>query len=374
MRFVVDTVINGLIDTINLIPGVDLPKVSLPPGFADGGILPGSSRMRDGDDQLIAARRGEGIMVSEALRSSADKAAFLAANAAGRRGVGFASLVQGLARGGLVTPLPAGSWTVSQPYHGGHNGLDMAAATGTPVQAAGDGIIGLAGVVPMGGNEVYIQHTNGLGTRYSHLSRFASQLGTPVKQGQVIGYVGSTGMSTGPHLHYMVHSPGGGARSYGSHVNPVPYLSGNVPLGGEAWNPLDGLIDWVADKMKGAFPNGGMWVDVAAGIAKDTARRAIDAFTPKIGSDGHTKTTLYDNGGWLPPGITLVENRTRRPEPVYTGTALDNMAANANAMAAGVGRQIVIQGNVGWDPDELAEEIERRERRAAVLAGIGDIR
>ncbi|WP_164884515.1 peptidoglycan DD-metalloendopeptidase family protein [Leucobacter muris] len=334
VRFVVDTVINGLIDTINLIPGVNLPRVNLPRGFAQGGILPGYSRMSNGDDQLIAARRGEGIMVSEALRTGADKAAFLAANAAGRRGVGFASLLQGLARGGLVTPLPAGSWRVSQPYHGGHNGLDMAAASGTPVMAAANGVVGLAGVVPMGGNEVYIQHTNGLGTRYSHLSRFASRAGNPVRQGQVIGYVGSTGMSTGPHLHYMVHSPGRGGGFYGSHVNPAPYLSGNVPMLGEAWNPLEGLIDFVTDKIKGAFPEGGMWVDAAAGLAKDAARRAVEVFTPKIGADGHT-ATLYDSGGWLPTGFSLVENRSRTPEPILSGSQWADIGRLAERGAGG---------------------------------------
>lgn len=328
VRFVVDTVINGLIDTINMIPGVDLPKVKLPKGFARGGILPGMSRMSDGDDQLIMARRGEGMMVSEALRTSADRAAFLAANAAGRRGVGFASMLQGLARGGLVNPLPRGSYSVSQPYHGGHNGIDLAAPSGTKVYAAASGTVGLAGAVPMGGNEVYIQHSNGLGTRYSHLSRFATQAGSLVKAGNVIGYVGSTGMSTGPHLHYMVHSPGGGAGVYGNHVNPAPYMGIFGKDLGEGGGLLSGLVDWVAGQVKEAFPAGGMWIDVAAGIAKDAAKRAIDVFTPKLGTD--TGATLYDNGGWLPPGFSLVENRTGRPEPILTGSQWDDIGRLAD--------------------------------------------
>lgn len=87
------------------IPG--LPKLPEFHGFARGGILPGFSRMRDGDDQLVPMRRGEGVLVSEALRTARDKAAFLAVNAAGRRGHGFADTV-GFAAGGILDK--AGFW------------------------------------------------------------------------------------------------------------------------------------------------------------------------------------------------------------------------------------------------------------------------
>lgn len=108
IRFVVDTVINdGIIKNFNRVADFfgskKIPQVSLPKGFARGGVLPGQSRMRDGDDQLVPMRRGEGVLVSEGLRTAADRAAFMAANAAGRRGVGFASLMGGgYARGGII--------------------------------------------------------------------------------------------------------------------------------------------------------------------------------------------------------------------------------------------------------------------------------
>ena len=344
VRFVIDTVINGLIGTVNKIPGVNIPKVPLPKGFAHGGILPGMSRMGDGDDQLIAARRGEGIMVSEALRSSADRAAFLAVNDAGRRGVGFASLLEGFARGGLVNPLPRGSYSVSQPYHAGHNGIDLAAPGGTKIFAAADGVVGLAGSVPMGGNEVYVQHANGLGTRYSHLSRFATSVGTQVKAGHVIGYVGSTGMSTGDHLHYMVHDPGGGAGNYGNHVNPAPYLGifgKDLGEAGGAASILDGLVDWAASKIKGAFPEGGMWIDVASGLAKNTASTMAKVLNPFAAADGHTgHTTLFDNGGWLPTGVSLVENKTGSPEPVFTPSQWSTLHAAVEAPERGDGAAV----------------------------------
>jgi murein DD-endopeptidase MepM/ murein hydrolase activator NlpD len=87
-----------------------------------------------------------------------------------------------------------------------HTGVDWAAKTGTPIVAAGNGVVIKAKRESGYGNRVEIQHGNGYVTTYSHLSAFGRGIneGTRVRQGQVIGYVGSTGLSTGPHLHYEV--------------------------------------------------------------------------------------------------------------------------------------------------------------------------
>lgn len=87
-----------------------------------------------------------------------------------------------------------------------HRGTDFAAPTGTPILAAGDGTVVRAGPYGSYGNYVRVRHANGYETAYAHLSRFARgvRAGTRVRQGQVIGYVGTTGRSTGPHLHYEV--------------------------------------------------------------------------------------------------------------------------------------------------------------------------
>lgn len=87
-----------------------------------------------------------------------------------------------------------------------HQGTDFAAPTGTPILAAGDGTIARAGPYGGYGNYVRIRHANGYETAYAHMSRFARGMraGARVRQGQVIGYVGTTGRSTGPHLHYEV--------------------------------------------------------------------------------------------------------------------------------------------------------------------------
>lgn len=91
-----------------------------------------------------------------------------------------------------------------------HNGVDYAADRGTPVWATADGTVTHRGPNGSYGNLVEIRHANGFRTRYAHLNGFASgaQLGSRVTQGQVIGYVGSTGLATGPHLHYELLQSG----------------------------------------------------------------------------------------------------------------------------------------------------------------------
>jgi murein DD-endopeptidase MepM/ murein hydrolase activator NlpD len=110
-----------------------------------------------------------------------------------------------------------------------HKGIDYAAPIGTPVHAAGDGRIAFAGERGGYGNEIEIDHSRGIVTVYGHLSRFASGIrsGRHVQQGDVIGYVGMTGLATGPHLHYEY-------RVNGVHQNPATVrLPDAVPIEGE---------------------------------------------------------------------------------------------------------------------------------------------
>jgi murein DD-endopeptidase MepM/ murein hydrolase activator NlpD len=111
----------------------------------------------------------------------------------------------------------------------GHMGTDYAAPTGTPVHAAGDGRVSFAGRHGGYGNAVVLAHGNSVSTLYGHMSRFARHIrvGTHVQQGDLIGYVGMTGLATGPHLHYeyLVN---------GVHKNPqTVHLPGAEPLRAE---------------------------------------------------------------------------------------------------------------------------------------------
>lgn len=110
-------------------------------------------------------------------------------------------------------------------YNKMHKGIDFAAPKGTPIFAAGDGVVEHAGWKGAYGKYVRIRHNSKLKTAYAHMNQVKStvKVGTRVKQGQVIGYVGTTGRSTGPHLHYEV-------LLHGKQVNP---RSVNLPTGEE---------------------------------------------------------------------------------------------------------------------------------------------
>jgi murein DD-endopeptidase MepM/ murein hydrolase activator NlpD len=135
--------------------------------------------------------------------------------------VAFSAVAPLQARNGSLTlparlPLSAAPVTSRfglrvHPIRGGwqpHSGVDMAAPTGAPIVATMDGVVGKAGWAGGYGWRIDLFHEGGVQTRYAHLSRFNVLEGQTVKQGDVIGFVGSTGDSTGPHLHYEVRVDG----------------------------------------------------------------------------------------------------------------------------------------------------------------------
>ncbi len=122
--------------------------------------------------------------------------------------------------------LTSGFGMRTHPVLGGrrnHKGIDLAAPSGTPVYAPADGVVARADWFSSYGNYIQIEHGGELQTRYGHLSGFAVVAGERVHKGELIGYVGTTGRSTGPHLHYEV-------RVAGEAVDPTPYLTGAVSL------------------------------------------------------------------------------------------------------------------------------------------------
>ena len=121
--------------------------------------------------------------------------------------------------GQLIWPLSGpvvGAFGEARPGHT-HAGIDIAVPEGTPIRAADSGRVALMGYVGGYGNYTCVQHTGSLSTCYAHQSRFATSNGANVSQGQVIGYSGNTGNSTGPHLHFEV-------RINGTPVDPMGYL------------------------------------------------------------------------------------------------------------------------------------------------------
>lgn len=367
VRFVVNTVINdGLIGAFNTVagalPGITkLDKVGLPAGFADGGYTGDGGKYQPAG--IVHA--GEFVFTKEQTKRAGVRNLYAMAEA-----------LAGYAKGGLVRPI--GSATVSQPFHAGHNGIDFAAPTGSPVVAAGPGRVSSAGWSSYGGgNEIHIDHPNGLQTWYAHLSSFAAKMGQMVTAGTKIGEVGSTGNSTGPHLHYMVLDGG-----WPNYRNPAEYLNGGGESGsgggGWSFDPIAPIIDGLVSLFKLTFPAGGMMADIAIGVGRKALTSASDFLTgkagkrPEGGKDSMGSTGLpylHDNGGILNPGLSQIMNATRKPEYILNDRQWDT-AFRAMQQAQGPGRgDIIFQGNVGWDPDEVAHRIETK--RSDTFAAFG---
>lgn len=121
---------------------------------------------------------------------------------------------------GFAFPLPAGTWQVSSYYGDGrnHKGIDLCAPSGTSIYAVADGTVVFSGWRGAYGNCVVVQHSNGMQTLYAHASQNCCATGDTVSQGEVIALVGTTGQSTGNHLHFEVIVNG-------VNVNPAPYIN-----------------------------------------------------------------------------------------------------------------------------------------------------
>ncbi|WP_324644150.1 peptidoglycan DD-metalloendopeptidase family protein [Pseudarthrobacter sp. LT1] len=360
VKFVVDTVINkGLIDGLNGIGSFlklpAIPHIELPQGFSDGGYTgPGGKYQPAGivhAGEIVWSQddisRWGGVGVVESLRKAA-----------------------GYAMGGLVRPIR--NAVISQPFSGSHNGIDFAAPTGTDVDAAGPGRVSSAGWSQGGGgNEIHIDHPNGLQTWYAHLSSFAVKLGDMVSGGQLIGKVGSTGNSTGPHLHYMVLNGG-----WPNYMNPAPYLDGGGEAGsqGGGWNPIAGIIDGLVDGFRKAFPAAGFIADLAIGAGKKLLDGAVDFVTGNGGKDKGIGSTglpyLHDQGGVLNPGLSSIVNATRKPEAILNAQQWSDIHRLATSGGQGGRGDIHFNGPVGWDPHEVANRIETKRRDTFAAFGI----
>lgn len=176
----------------------------------------------------------------------------------------------------------------THPVTGGrkfHTGVDIAAGGGTPVRAVKSGKVTKisSNQAPYSGfgNVVIIDHGDGYQTVYAHLSKFACKVGETVRQGQIIGYVGSTGMSTGNHLHFIVQKTGFSAPSQGNTVNPAPMLrQGGMTIpasmegydmeGGGDGSMLQQVASSAGNLTKGAMEAIG--TILRAGIGSDTMR------------------------------------------------------------------------------------------------------
>lgn len=184
--------------------GLDPRKVLASMQTAQGGPLEKLSTSSDGSTDPRFERLGLSLARMDALEDGLD---------------GVPQVMP--ADSGMIT---SGFGYRSDPFTGGgafHPGLDFRGAYGSPIHAAAGGVISFVGQIRGYGNVVEISHGNGLLTRYAHMSKTMATVGQRVAAGDVIGKIGSTGRSTGPHLHFEV-------RINGRAVNPRPFLE-NAP-------------------------------------------------------------------------------------------------------------------------------------------------
>lgn len=356
IRFVVNTVLNdGMIGALNGVADFlqikKLPRIALPPGFADGGYTGAGGKYQPAG----VVHAGEFVLTKDQTRKAGVRNLYA-----------MAAALDGYAQGGLVRPLLQS--IISQPFHSGHNGIDFAAPTGTPVFAAGPGRVSMAGWSQGGGgNEIHIDHPNGLQTWYAHLSAFAVRLGEMVNGGKRIGDVGSTGNSTGSHLHYMVLNGG-----WPNYMNPAPYLDGGGEpgTGGFSFNPIAAIIDGLAGQFKTAFPAGGFVIDMIAGLGKNLLSGVGDFVMGLFGGNADRSvkgatSMVFDGGGWLENtgGLQLIEHNKRRPDAVLSAPQWDTMQRIAEGATGGT--LVNFNGPVYGNPQHIVDELEARKRRAA---------
>lgn len=117
----------------------------------------------------------------------------------------------------------------TSPWRGFHTGIDIDTAYGTPARVTANGVVTYVGWMRGYGKTVVVNHGNGVSTLYAHNSGYAATVGQTVTKGQVVSYVGMTGYTTGPHLHYEV-------RKWDTPINPMAYLNLNILSASRLWS------------------------------------------------------------------------------------------------------------------------------------------
>jgi murein DD-endopeptidase MepM/ murein hydrolase activator NlpD len=189
---------------------------------------------RNAYDQWVAQKQAEEAAARAAAEKAARDAAAAAAAARSNGGGGGGSGGGAGAGGGSGNYVQPSSGRVSSCFGGRwgvtHYGVDIAAPIGTPIYAATSGVVERVGAATGFGQAVYLQGDDGYVTVYGHVNRYFVSAGERVSAGEQIAEVGNRGQSTGPHLHFEVHSHG---QMYSGQINPVPWLNArDVYLGG----------------------------------------------------------------------------------------------------------------------------------------------
>ncbi|MDX3179235.1 M23 family metallopeptidase, partial [Streptomyces scabiei] len=336
-------------------------------------ILTNPSKIWDKLMKPILGRVKEGVSVAGKWGAVIGKLPFKMADGLRDKIVNAVSFSGGGGGGAWLKPVAAAYGTPfgkagSMWSSGRHTGLDFPAATGTAVKAVADGRVSTATSGGPYGNHILIDHGAGLQSLYAHLSRMRVTSPKVVDGGDRIGDVGATGNTTGPHLHLE-------ARLNGKPVDPMKYLNGGgggfnanavgaaqqyaksilsrYGWGASQFGPLkklwDGESNW---RWNAKNPSSGAYGIPQSLPASKMASAGSDWRTnyqtqirwglgyikgrPDYGSPAAAYSKWlarsphwYDDGGYLPPGLSLVANGTGKPEPVFTSGQWDTLRASA---------------------------------------------
>lgn len=295
IKFLIETIIRDNIikkynEVANGIFGLDkVDEGKFTVGWRKGGILPGYTPMARGDDVLTPMRSGEGVLVSEGLRDKASRAMFLGANAAAKKGLSFSEWVtgqSGYAGGGLVKlRMPfAGSYPRGDGFGargGKHDGIDWPMPHGAMLKAVAAGHVNHTRNAAAG-NKLELAIGNGLVAGYHHLSSYIANNGSSVGRGADVARVGSTGRSSGPHLHFSL-------KKDGTYVDPMPYLGAGGAAGdgggGFNWNPFEGVWESIKSKVREGVGNA-PWGDTLFELPKKVLGGAVEWAANKLSEIG----------------------------------------------------------------------------------------
>ena len=377
IKFVIEDIFrDGIVSKYNTVAktfGVgEIDKSKFTVGWSTGGWTgPGAKY-----DPAGIVHADEYVIRKESQRSLRAAAPGLLDDLNRRGAAALEGRLAGYASGGWVKPF-RGSYRSNSPYgrRGGrlHAGMDFPTPSGTPMVAVSDGaIVGRTSGGPAGNKLSLATDMAGIVAGYHHLSRFVARMGQKVSKGDVIGYSGNTGRSTGPHLHFSI-------KRDGSYVDPAPFLKGAGVAGtgdgdgGGMWNPFEGLWDSLKDKVRegvGDSPLG----DLLFEMPKKAITGAVDWAWTKLSEIGDWASDKIDSAvgasrwsgvatralakeGQLGPKRLASLLRRMGQESGYDPKAINNWDSNAKAGTPSKGLMQVIDptfrayARPGYDKD-----------------------
>jgi hypothetical protein len=362
VNFVINTVythgIKAVWDkVVGAFGGTPLPKVA---GLARGGILPGTSTFRQGDDQLVPMRRGEGVYVSEAMRDPYERARLHAVNAAAIRGQSLGPFQGGFALGGIfdgIGDIASGAWDTIKA------GASWLADTfGGAIKAGARAIVNpLINLIPGGGG------FGGLLKSGAH--RMVDQLLGAGKKGDDlatpnINYKAGAGVAQWrPVVLQALREVGQSSNLAGSTLRRMQQESGGNPTIVNKWDsnwqaghPSVGLMQVIGPTFRsyaGKYRNKGPF---SYGVSVNPLANIYSSMKYAMGAYGslgraYDRAGGYDSGGYLQPGLNLAYNGTGRPEPVFTTQQANALVSLAGS--GGAGGHARFEGDLYLDSGEF---------------------